>query len=504
MATTRQRLRVEDHYEIIQRIEKGESRESVIKEFNLKHSSNITAIMKRKEKIQKTIEKGVKGKAKTVRDSMFPAIDASLREFVADMNTRGGTVPKSVLKEKAKELGVEFGVSDKFRASDGYLDKFMKRQGIAMAKSHGDAANVDGALVESWKESLPALISSYSPDDIFNCDELGLFFKLTPSRSYAIKGKSFRTGKHSKERVTVLLCANMSGTEKLPPLLIGKSGMPHCFRGVVKKPVRYRFNKNAWMSGVLFEEWLNSVNAKMKTQKRKVLLFLDNCSAHPMNLKFTNLTLCPLPANTTSVLQPMDQGIIKCFKCFYRKRLIRHIVYELEMNAEATVEKVKVDLLMASKWIRGAWGDVTEATIRNCFRKAGFVQGDVEAEEQMEAEENPSIEQFVGTEISMEEYASADDGVCVAGSTEENRIPDEGDNDMTDTDDEADDETGVAIQPSVREAISALKTVQMFLLYKGSGEQHEKVLDSLEDLLQRSAMESRKQTTITDFFPRLQ
>lgn len=365
---------------------------------------------------------------------------------------------------------------------------------------------MDGALVESWKESLPALISSYSPDDVFNCDELGLFFKLTPSRSYAIKGKSFRTGKHSKERVTLLLCANMSGSEKLPPLLIGKSANPRCFKGVTRKPVRYRFNKKAWMTAVLFEEWLNSVNAQMVTQKRKVLLFLDNCTAHAMHLKFSNLTLCPLPANTTSVLQPMDQGIIKCFKCFYRRRLIRHIVYELEMNAEMTIEKVKVDLLMASKWIRAAWTDVTEATIRNCFRKAGFIYDEEEGEEeeeQMEVEEMPSIEQVGGTAVSMEDFAAADDGVCVAGSTEENRIPDEGEEDMTDTDEEA-DETVALAQPSVREAISALKTVQKFLLYKGSGEQQERVLDSLEDLLQKSAMESRKQTTMHDYFPRLQ
>lgn len=131
-AKQRQRLKVEDHYDILIRIEKGESRESLMKEYKLKHPSNITTILKRKDKIMKTIEKGIKGKAKTVRESMFPAIDASLREFVADMNTRGGNVSKVVLKEKAKQLAVELGVDDKFRASDGYLDKFMKRQSIAI------------------------------------------------------------------------------------------------------------------------------------------------------------------------------------------------------------------------------------------------------------------------------------------------------------------------------------------------------------------------------------
>ena len=52
--------------------------------------------------------------------------------------------------------------------------------------------------------------------------------------------------------MTLLVCANMSGTEKQPILAIGKFKNSRCFRGVTRLPVRYEANKNAWMTSVIF------------------------------------------------------------------------------------------------------------------------------------------------------------------------------------------------------------------------------------------------------------
>ena len=59
----------------------------------------------------------------------------------------------------------------------------------------------------------------------------------------------------------------------------------------------------------------------------KAVLILDNCSAHPdpellvstdgkIKAKF-------LPANVTSLIQPMDQGVIQALKMGYKKKLLR-------------------------------------------------------------------------------------------------------------------------------------------------------------------------------------
>ena len=44
----------------------------------------------------------------------------------------------------------------------------------------------------------------------------------------------------------------------------------------------------------------------------KAILLIDNCPAHPFTIESTNdqIKIKFLPKNTTSILQPQDQGII--------------------------------------------------------------------------------------------------------------------------------------------------------------------------------------------------
>lgn len=60
-------------------------------------------------------------------------------------------------------------------------------------------------------------------------------------------GQTFSSGKKSKERITVLVGANMTGTEKLPLLVIGKSANPRCFKNK-NIPMKYEHNQKSWMT----------------------------------------------------------------------------------------------------------------------------------------------------------------------------------------------------------------------------------------------------------------
>ena len=84
-------------------------------------------------------------------------------------------------------------------------------------------------MVDSRKSGpLANILSEFSAEDIFNCDETGLFYKIEPepSKSYVLKGKTCTGGKMPKEHTTVQPCANITGTEKLPLLAIGKYRRP--------------------------------------------------------------------------------------------------------------------------------------------------------------------------------------------------------------------------------------------------------------------------------------
>jgi hypothetical protein len=89
-----------------------------------------------------------------------------------------------------------------------------------------DANSVNPEVV-AWKDAtLLHLMAKYSPKDIINADEFGLFDNLLPAKTYTFKGASCKGIKFNKERITVLVCVNFDGTEKLPLLVIGKSKQP--------------------------------------------------------------------------------------------------------------------------------------------------------------------------------------------------------------------------------------------------------------------------------------
>lgn len=86
--------------------------------------------------------------------------------------------------------------------------------------------------VEQWFKQLPNILKDYEPDDIFNADETGLFFKCLPNKTFAFKKEKCYGGKLSKERITVMVCANSTGTNKLKLLVIGKPRKPRCFKNI--------------------------------------------------------------------------------------------------------------------------------------------------------------------------------------------------------------------------------------------------------------------------------
>ncbi|KAJ8896736.1 hypothetical protein PR048_002081 [Dryococelus australis] len=88
------------------------------------------------------------------------------------------------------------------------------------------------------------------PMDVYNADETGLLYNLMPDRTLAVKGDTCKVGKRSKERLTVILCANMDGSDNVMLMAVGKLAKPCDFeRNIV--PCRYDSNKKAWMTGDL-------------------------------------------------------------------------------------------------------------------------------------------------------------------------------------------------------------------------------------------------------------
>jgi len=76
--------------------------------------------------------------------------------------------------------------------------------------------------------------------------------------------------------------------EKKKLLVVGKSKRPRCFKGVKALPVDYIANKNAWMTQEIFSQWLMKWDNELD---RKIVLLVDNCTAHNVSLNLKNIKL---------------------------------------------------------------------------------------------------------------------------------------------------------------------------------------------------------------------
>jgi len=94
-----------------------------------------------------------------------------------------------------------------------------------------ESASTNVTIVNEWKSKIMETVTGYEPQNIFNADETGLFYRASPDKTLSYKGQACSSGKVTKERLMVLLYISIYG-EKLKPLVIGKSLKPRYFKSI--------------------------------------------------------------------------------------------------------------------------------------------------------------------------------------------------------------------------------------------------------------------------------
>ncbi|UYV80139.1 hypothetical protein LAZ67_18001814 [Cordylochernes scorpioides] len=235
------------------------------------------------------------------------------------------------LGSKIPCTSIENEVHADFKASKGWFENFKRRSGIHSVTRHGEGASSDAEAAETFTAEFEKLVVTecYLPQQVFNCDETGLFWKKMPKRTYITAEANTMPGhKPMKDRLTLLLCANASRDLKVKPLLVYHSENPRAFKKhKVQKSqlnVLWKSNTKAWVTRLLFVEWINEAFGpavkKYLSEKKlplRALLVMDNAPAHPPSLKdhlldeFKFIEVRFLPPNTTPLLQPMDQQLVE-------------------------------------------------------------------------------------------------------------------------------------------------------------------------------------------------
>ena len=243
------------------------------------------------------------------------------------------------------------------------------------------------------EEVLKPLMEEYESQNIYNADETSLFYKSLSNCTMSFDGEEVHGSKlhQSKDRMSLLLCTNMNGSEKSNPVLIGKAAHPTAQKkhSVTFKDlgVEYFWNQKGWMTGPVFDLWLTDWNNNLIKQNCYVLLLIDSAPGHIIG-KYSNIRIQFLPPNTTAKLQPLDQGIIKSTKYNYRTILMTKYLAGVESKQEAKTIMKSYDFVVACQVLVEALDALIPENIQKCFLKAGFMSY-VECEPESYAEPPP-------------------------------------------------------------------------------------------------------------------
>ena len=320
--------------------------------------------------------------SKKQRTSYWPDVDAAVFDWQQQMLKKKPSITNETLMDMARKL---FQKLPQYRDielpkfSSGWLKGYKTRYKIQTPIRHNEFGAVDRVVEEAELEDFREQLKDYKREDIFNLDETALFWKLSPNATLASERRA--SGKLEKAQITVTLACNATGTRKLPPWIIGKAQTPRSFLRsgvhVENFPMVWRYNGKAWMTGIMFEEYLRWFDEQMAG--RKVCLLIDELVAHRDGVIFlpserpeglTSTTVIFLPVKPTSFCQPLEQGIIRSWKAHYRKRWLTYMCDEYDRSRDPIKS---TNVLQAIRWAIAAWDDVTPTTIRNCWIKSGVL-----------------------------------------------------------------------------------------------------------------------------------
>ncbi|UYV61236.1 hypothetical protein LAZ67_1003996 [Cordylochernes scorpioides] len=335
-------------------------------------------------------EKDVK-KFSQVKNPLYENVDKAVNIWYESQRLSGVPIRGIELQTAASHFASKLN-NPTFKASGGWLSRYRARHNLKNKKVVEEALSADEDAANRFKDDFHKLMTDekYEQFQIYNVDETGVYWKSLPDNSQVKNANSASGHKQSKDRLSVLLCANADASHKNVLAVVGKSKRPRAIKNIIDRlPVHYYSSHKAWFNQSIFSEWffkrfINEVRNFQENKLRvapdqvKALLLVDNSPAHPTELISNdgNIKCKFLPPNTTSVLQPMDQGVIVAFKRLYKRRQLEScLVFSSDADqpnnsvGEQTFSNLKkYDIKKAIFNFGNSWDELKSSTIRNGWK----------------------------------------------------------------------------------------------------------------------------------------
>lgn len=239
-----------------------------------------------------------------------------------------GRVVKTQMVSSEETSDIQKGRLSSFFAGEKWTRNFVRRQGFEAKALHGKAGGVEGEAGKKVMEAIREAARHYALENIFEVHETGLFFKVLPRSMYVLSSEGRKTARamtdmEAKDRVLVFLCANASGSHKLPISIIGKSVRPRCFQKR-PPPIKYFSQKDSRSDWRTLQQWWMEVFLPYVEENTsgEVLLIMDGMKCRDLKESNGRVRVMHLPPNCTSVRRPMGMGVIAAIKLHYRRKLL--------------------------------------------------------------------------------------------------------------------------------------------------------------------------------------
>ncbi|CAG8498392.1 16035_t:CDS:2 [Gigaspora rosea] len=318
----------------------------------------------------------------------FPMLELAMNMWIEQVITEKIILSDLLIKEKGHQFAQAFGIpNESLTFSNEWISRFKKRNGLKKAIMHGKAVSAPLVSLPAERIKLQELLSNYSPENIYNANETGLFYRLLPNQTLSKKKRFLE---------------------------------------------RRRNNKKAWMTSDTWENWLKFIDNGFRIQGKKVLFLVNNAILHmtpgtnntaevqdnaeelslendfeelksPKNPK-KGLKKGPEegPEDLKDPILPVqaNQHISNLWMLALLKALNQSIKTYIVVICLIDLRKIKNR--EAIYFISDAWDEVNETTIKNCWRATKIIPEISESEENdaimlfedLSAETNPTAQEI--------------------------------------------------------------------------------------------------------------
>lgn len=147
-----------------------------------------------------------------------------------------------------------------------------------------------------------------------------------------------------RRTVMLIMCGN--DVFMLKPGLIYEFTNPRALENKNKDllSLHSMHNPKAWITKILILNWFQQCFIPQAKEYRnnlcmafKILLVMDYVGGHHLYLYY-GVQVEFLPINTTSLIQPMDQGVIGAFIALYSHNSLQHLVDAIDLDENFTLK----------------------------------------------------------------------------------------------------------------------------------------------------------------------